>query len=129
VALYPNDHRSAPAPIKGPDGEAVFILPRLGGLSEVRESYGFDRAAGGRIRGTLANVLGPCAKNGAIFMALTGSEFQRAEARMQSLQGPGGAVGARYDRCHRRVAVSLNTGVQGAMETLVSVAPAEPERI
>ena len=41
VVIYPNDHRPAHVHVKGPDGEAVFILNCPDGPPELRENYGF----------------------------------------------------------------------------------------
>lgn len=48
-------------------------------------------------------------------MAVTESEFERAEARTRALRETGYAVAVRYDRKASRIVVSLNTGVQLAV--------------
>ncbi len=57
VVVYPNDHRPAHVHVIGKGGEAVFNLNCPGGPPELRECYGFGRAALSRIRDGLAVAL------------------------------------------------------------------------
>lgn len=57
VIVYPNDHRPAHVHVRGPDGEAVFILNCPEGPPELRESYGFARPELNRIKDALVDVL------------------------------------------------------------------------
>ena len=45
-------------------------------------------------------------------MAVTESQFERAEAQAKREREAGHVLSARYDRRRRRVAVRLNTGVE-----------------
>ena len=49
VVIYPNDHRPAHVHVSGADSEAVFILHCPDGPPALRESYGFNLQAIGRI--------------------------------------------------------------------------------
>ena len=49
VVIYPNDHRPAHVHVSSAGGEAVFILRCPGGPPALRESYGFNLPALGRI--------------------------------------------------------------------------------
>jgi hypothetical protein len=57
VVIYPNDHRPAHAHVKGPDGEAVFVLHCPDGPPELREVFGFKRSDLGRIKDALTGAL------------------------------------------------------------------------
>ena len=59
VVIYPNDHRPAHVHVVGRGGEAVFVLHCPGGPPELRESYGFSRAAVNRLKRALSAVLAP----------------------------------------------------------------------
>lgn len=45
VVIYPNDHRPAHVHVIGPGEEAVFDLHCPGGPPELRDNFGFTRAA------------------------------------------------------------------------------------
>lgn len=67
-------------------------------------------------------------------MAITETEYSKAEQRMQALREHGHAVAARYDRRRARVVVSLNTGVEVTFppelaEGLADAAPDDLARI
>lgn len=57
VVVYPNDHRPAHVHVIGDGCEAVFDLNCPDGPAELRENYGFSRAAIGRIRAVLDDHL------------------------------------------------------------------------
>lgn len=54
--IDPNDHRPAHVPVIGAGGEAVFVLNCPDGPPELRESWGFSRAAATRIESDLAGT-------------------------------------------------------------------------
>ena len=49
AVIHPNDHRPAHVHVSGPAGEAVSILHCPDGPPTLRESYGFNLQALGRI--------------------------------------------------------------------------------
>jgi hypothetical protein len=57
VAIYPNDHRPAHVHVIGGGREAVFDLQCPEGPPEIRENYGFSRAALGRLKAALHAAL------------------------------------------------------------------------
>jgi hypothetical protein len=57
VVIYPNDHRPAHVHVIRAGGEAVFVLNCPDGPPELRESYGFTRAAVARIESDLVRHL------------------------------------------------------------------------
>ena len=62
-------------------------------------------------------------------MAVTESQFERAEAQAKREREAGHVLSARYDRRRRRVAVRLNTGVEVTFPTALAkgLADASPE--
>jgi hypothetical protein len=58
VVVYPNDHRPAHVHVIGDGCEAVFDLHCPAGPPELRENYGFSRAAIARIRRALNESVG-----------------------------------------------------------------------
>lgn len=57
VVVYPNDHRPAHVHVRGPSGEAVFVLNCPDGPPTLLETFGFSRAALNRIEDELAGAL------------------------------------------------------------------------
>ncbi|HEY5818234.1 MAG TPA: DUF4160 domain-containing protein [Mesorhizobium sp.] len=57
VVIYPNDHRPAHVHVKGPAGEAVFVLNCPEGPPELREAFGFKRSDLNRLKEELSEVL------------------------------------------------------------------------
>jgi len=57
VVIYPNDHRPAHVHVIGPGVASVWNLHCPSGPPELRENYGFSRAAIARIRTALNDRL------------------------------------------------------------------------